>query len=238
MHIENTYNNFFIDENKSDSHSEMHNPFTPRNGKAYDFVEIAGGVDKDGKSRKVYCNEWEKNPKLRTGNGGTWWRNGSSLVKMFKIRLEMGGNGNKIQYITLMGWNNDSHFTNKIPKYVRKHYKNKATIDHGSISGNSEIDHKNGRKEHSEDNLGVNDFQKISKTGNVAKREHCKRCKSTGERFDARTLGYTVPVIKGTLTHNNVTDNGENDGCVGCYWYDIYQFNQTISTRFSENNIF
>lgn len=55
---------------------------------------------------------------------------------------------------------------------------------------------------------------------NYAKRQHCRRCRETGQRFDAKQLGYPVGQTKG---------NGQYRGtCVGCYWYDPKAFNSAF----------
>ena len=61
----------------------------------------------------------------------------------------------------------------------------------------------------------------LSKAANNAKRQHCKECRATDKRFDAKLLGYSVGQVKG---------NGVYEGsCAGCYWYDPFVFNQEVS---------
>jgi len=88
-----------------------------------------------------------------------------------------------------------------------------------------EIDHKDGRQDDPRltdmASVSVDDFQPLSKAANNAKRQHCKECRATGQRFDARRLGYQVGQVKG---------NGEYRGtCIGCYWYDPKAFNWEVS---------
>ena len=118
---------------------------------------------------------------------------------------------------------------NKTPKSrpisakVRNYYKGKRCVVLG-ISSNIEIDHKDGRYDDPKVIQGVNqdptDFQPMSKAANYAKRQHCKRCAETNQRFDATKLGYPVAQVKG---------NGEYRGtCIGCFWYDPIVFRHSI----------
>lgn len=66
----------------------------------------------------------------------------------------------------------------------------------------------------------IDDFQPLSKAANNAKRQHCKNCRDTNLRFDAKKLGYRVSQVKG---------NGKYRGsCVGCYWHDPKFFNREV----------
>ena len=67
----------------------------------------------------------------------------------------------------------------------------------------------------------LDDFQPLSKAANNAKRQHCKRCRETGRRFDAKRLGYRVSQFKGNGVYNGM--------CVGCYWHDPKRFNCEVS---------
>ncbi len=46
-------------------------------------------------------------------------------------------------------------------------------------------------------------------------------------RFDARVLGYSVAQwIGGQEYHGS---------CIGCYWYDPFEFNQKISVNYNKD---
>ena len=73
----------------------------------------------------------------------------------------------------------------------------------------------------------LDDFQPLCKTANDAKRGHCKKCRETGKRYDAKRLGYSESYTYGTA--NSKT-------CVGCYWYDPIAFNKEISKDFIKSD--
>ena len=54
-----------------------------------------------------------------------------------------------------------------------------------------------------------------------AKRQHCKSCRETGKRFDARKLGYRIGQFKGNRDYNGSR--------IGCYWHDPWRFNREVS---------
>ena len=60
-----------------------------------------------------------------------------------------------------------------------------------------ECDHKNGRYNAPAQTESVDDFQPLSRTSNLAKREACKKCRATGLRFDPSRLGYPIPYLEG-----------------------------------------
>ena len=68
----------------------------------------------------------------------------------------------------------------------------------------------------------LGDFQPLSKPANDAKRQFCIECAKTGNRYDAKKLGYTVSVVEGNLTYE------DNLGCVGCFWYDPIAFRKKL----------
>lgn len=156
------------------------------------------------------------------GNGGSWCRDDSTLGKKYNIVRYKEGKGNKITSVELHGIKK-SPITKQIPPDIANQIKGKkcAVL---AIS-NVECDHKDGRRDDPRLNdpaqVTIADFQPLSKAVNTAKRQHCKRCRETNNRFDARQLGYSVGQWKG---------NGEYRGtCVGCYWYDPIRFNKEVS---------
>lgn len=162
-----------------------------------------------------------------TTNGNTWARTDVSyLRKRYNIIRKRNGS-KKVQLVKLDGPNKTSIRNNTIRKDIRDeiHSRNCAILD----IGNPECDHKDGRYNNL-NNLNLesqilDDYQPLSKAANDAKRKHCKICKSTGKRYDAKRLGYSSSFILG---------NEETKTCEGCYWYDPQYFNKIISQNFTK----
>lgn len=156
------------------------------------------------------------------GNGGSWCRDDGPLKD---YRIERKKQGNRIVKIRLTG-KQEAPKERQINPAVRKAIIRQrcAVLDVGT---NIECDHKNGRYD-SHQMLDASkqkpeDFQPLSKAANTAKRQHCKDCKETGNRYDAKQLGYAV----GWLGHGD--QNFKQWGCGGCYWHDPKLFNATVS---------
>jgi len=188
------------------------------------FIELSK-PDNDGFSREVNIEEFVgKYQALKLGNGGSWCRDDATLGKKYNIHRKK--EGIKIVSISLHGYK-------KVP--IEKSIKAGIRKEIGSRKcvvlnvGNVEIDHKDGARDNPElstEQQKVEDFQPLSKSANNAKRQHCKKCRETLERFDATLLGYSVGRVKG---------NGIYRGsCVGCYWYDPLEFNKQISQNFKK----
>ena len=161
---------------------------------------------------------------LGFGNGGSWCRDDSPLGKKFIIRRnkEKG----KIVSVDLLDRRHDPSQAH-IPKDILKKIKKEKCVI--LFTSKPECDHKDGRKKDfrltDTKSMVYTDFQALSKAANNAKRQHCKTCEKTGNRFDARKLGYKIGAWKG---------NGEWNGtCVGCYWHDPEKFNKEISKNAS-----
>jgi uncharacterized protein (UPF0297 family) len=129
---------------------------------------------------------------------------------------------NKIIAYKLIGLRHTVPISRQIRTDIRDYFKDKRCVI--SFIFDIEIDHKNGRYNNPRVNniktQTIEDFQPLSKGINDAKRQHCKNCKKTGIRFDAKVLGHKVSFTSGTSKYIE-----SPDGCVGCYWYDIYAFN-------------
>ena len=187
------------------------------------FLELAQ-PDDNGVSRWVYVSEFTgKYKDLVLGNGSAWCRKdkGELSKKYIIVFDKKKTKGNSIDAIKLDGFNNEDKGTQYIRKDIKDYYKKKKCIINGTSK--PEVDHKNGRKN---DPRVMNpatqimeDFQPLSKAANDAKRQHCKNCKKTGIRYDAKQLGYSISYISGNEKHN-----GKVDGCIGCYWYDPVYF--------------
>ena len=189
------------------------------------FLELAN-PDKTGNSRKVLVEEFVgKYEKLKFGNGGDWCRSDGSLAKKFIV--ERFRDGNSIVAVQLFGHNTKKKINKQIDSKISKIIKSQKCAV--LYVGNVEVDHKDGHRDDYENlkikNQKIDDFQPLSPSVNKAKRQHCKNCRETKQRFDARLLGYSKSAWAG---------NGKYRGtCVGCYWYDIKKFNQEISKNYS-----
>ena len=185
------------------------------------FLELAD-PDEFGFSREVSVEEFVgKYACLVTRNGNHWARGSSYLGKKYIVERKSKGKGNAITHIQLWGYNkaqSERRVSNAIRKEIRKR---KCAVLHVS---NIEVDHKDGRYDDPDVNdtkkQKLDDFQALSKCVNMAKRQHCKVCKDTGNRFDAKLLGYKIGQVNG---------NGKYRGtCVGCYWHDPRRFNASL----------
>lgn len=189
------------------------------------FLELAK-PDENGVSRWVSITEFTgRYACLAFGNGASWARKEMPLAKKFAVEFDKSVTpGNRIDRIRLNGLNNGD-YTQHIRADIRKDIKARRCVVLGT--SNPEVDHKNGMK--NEDRVMRNeaqrleDFQPLSKAANDAKRQFCKECRRTGIRYDARLLGYPMSYYIGGAQHN-----GEEDACVGCYWYDPLEFKRHL----------
>lgn len=185
----------------------------------------------DGYSKEILIDDLVKiHPDFRSNNGNQWARSDASwLGKRYHIiRTQKKG---AVYSIKLDGINRDSinKFKGISQAIINALKGRKCVILDVESSKGMEIDHKNGKY----DNLSnidyatqrEEDFQMMSKAANDAKRGHCKTCKETGERYDARRLGYSAAYIVG---------NKNSKTCVGCYWYDPPYFNSVISKNYKK----
>lgn len=192
------------------------------------FVRLAQ-PDNKGVSRWVSCSEFVGEfAELKFGNGASWARKESTLAKKYIIEFDKSlTSGNGIDRIRLNGFNSGYY-----SQYIRADIKRKISSMKCVILGtsNPEVDHKNGMK--NEDRVMKNEeqrlsvFQPLSKAANDAKRQFCKECMRIGIRFDAKRLGYPMSYYAGIAEHN-----GEENACVGCYWYDPLEFKKHLAEK-------
>lgn len=173
-----------------------------------DWVEVSALVSYD--------------PRFVLGNGGSWCRDDGPLRSH---RIEREKKGNRIVRVRLTGKREDQKERRIREDIRRKISKERCVVL--DVGSNIEVDHKNGRYDSHRmvepDQQREEDFQALSKAANVAKRQHCKNCKESGQRYDARRLGYAVGwVAPGT-------EDFKTWGCGGCYWYDPKFFNARMS---------
>lgn len=207
------------------------------------FIELAQ-PDADGRSRWVFASEFVgRYAGLQLGNGGSWCRASSSLAKRFNVETDKTiTSGNSIDAVRLNGFKKDETFSQFIRKDIKDYYKSQRCVMLG-VSGFSEntvieVDHKDGRKDDwrvsNPATQSFEDFQPLCKAANDVKRQICKVCRSTNERWDATNIkGNPYPFYKGDSKYT------EDLGCVGCYQYDPVEYRKTcvkmISIEASEH---
>ena len=182
------------------------------------FKELAK-PDSNGISRIVYRSEFKGKYKgLYTENGLSWGRQ-----DLFPYILDCKREGGRIISYKCVGFN-------KVPnKSIRKDILNIIKKKRCVLLGTSrpEADHKNGRYNNSRVNNKItqklSDFQPLGQAANKAKRQACKICKNTNKRFDAKILGFEKSFSLGEKDYLE-----SPDGCVGCFWYDVRDFQKKI----------
>jgi hypothetical protein len=202
------------------------------------FIELAS-PNENGESRWVLSSEFVgKYKELKLGNGGSWCRTSSNLAKEYQIEFDKSiAQGNSIDRIRLIGFNDKKHFNQNIRKNIKEFYKTQNCVMLG-VNGNSEntkieIDHKDGRKDDhrisSPQSQKLSDFQPLSKAANDIKRQICKRCKETNKRWSAKN-------IKGNPYDFYIGDENYSEelGCNGCYQYDPVEYRKIIVRKISE----
>lgn len=197
------------------------NPF--REGtKAYLFLEIANINYNTGFSRNVKKDEFPKD--LELGNGGSWCRDDGPLGTHFNIvrKKEKG----KIISVKLEGYKKNN-FNHNIPLDIYNKLKKERCcfID---TTHSIEVDHKDGRYDNYMNKPEEKDLQPVHTTVNKVKRQHCKECKETSIRYDARRLGFSVPQFIGLEMYSG--------SCIGCYWHDPHEFRKQISKNYKKEN--
>ena len=192
------------------------------------FIELSK-PNKNGVSRWVDVSEFTgKYKELKLGNGGSWCRKESTLAKKYIVEFDKTvSSGNGIDKIRLNGFNNETS-SQMISSKIKNAIKKERCVILGT--SNPEVDHKNGRKNESRvmNNLDqqLSDFQPLSKAANDAKRQFCKECKRTGNRYDAKeVMGYPISFYKGGKKHD-----GTENGCEGCFWYDPIEFRKHLKS--------
>lgn len=189
------------------------------------FLRLAKPNDA-GVSRWVDCSEFVGEfADLKFGNGASWARKESALAKNYIIEFDKSITpGNGIDRVRVNGFNNGD-YSQHIRADIKKHISGMRCVVLGTSK--PEVDHKNGMKNEDRvmknEDQRVSDFQPLSKAANDAKRQFCKECRRTGIRYDAKLLGYPMSYYAGEAQHN-----GEEDACVGCYWYDPLEFKRHL----------
>ena len=201
------------------------------------FLELAK-PDVQGVSRWVQKTEFTgRYADLQLGNGGSWCRASSSLAKRYNVEFDKTLTpGNSIDAVRLNGFRQDDTFSQAIRKDIKDFYRDLRCVMLGvrGFSENTkiEIDHKDGRKEDwrvsNPETQQLSDFQPLCKAANDVKRQICKECKLTNERWDATNIkGNPYPFYEGDKEYT------EDLGCIGCYQYDPVEYRRTCAKRIS-----
>ena len=182
------------------------------------FKELAK-PDSNGMSRVVYRSEFVgKYKSLYTENGLSWGRQ-----DLFPYILATKKQGGKIISYQCVGFNNvpDKSIRTEITRVLNK----KRCLLLGTSK--AEADHKNGRynnpRVNNKETQKLGDFQPLGQAANKAKRQACKNCKKTNQRFDAKILGFEKSFSAGGREYLQ-----SPDGCIGCFWYDVRDFQKKI----------
>ena len=202
------------------------------------FIKLAN-PNENGESRWVYSTEFVgEYADLQLGNGGSWCRASSSLAKKYIVEFDKSRTrGNSIDAVRLAGFRKEETFNQNIRQDIRDYYKTQRCVMLGvrGFSENTkiEIDHKDGRKEDwrvsNPATQHLNDFQPLCKAANDVKRQICKECKLTGQRWDAQNIkGNPYPFYEGDSSYT------EELGCIGCYQYDPVAYRKSCVARVSK----
>lgn len=192
------------------------------------FLKLAK-PDSNGKTRWVRVTDFVgEYADLAFGNGASWARKESTLAKKYIIEFDKTITpGNVIDAIRLNGFNNGD-FSQHINAEIKRTISSRRCVVLGTSK--PEVDHKNGMKNESRvmknEDQKLSDFQPLSKAANDAKRQFCKECMRTGIRYDAKQLGYPMSYYYGGAKHN-----GEENACVGCFWYDPIEFRKHLMEK-------
>ncbi|MDO5759886.1 MAG: restriction endonuclease [Bacteroidota bacterium] len=192
------------------------------------FLELAKPNEK-GVTRWVDVTEFVgKYKDLQLGNGGSWCRKSSTLAKKYLLKVDKSKTkGNSIDAIRLIGFNINQSFQQAIRKDIKEYYKQQNCVMLG-VNGKSEntiieIDHKDGRKDDwrvsNIQTQRLEDFQPLCKAANDIKRQICKKCKETNQRWDAKNIkGNPYSFYRGGFNYDDKL------GCEGCYQYDPVKY--------------
>lgn len=193
------------------------------------FEELAQ-IDKNGFSRWVSVDEFVgKYQGLQLLNGAGWSRDDGPFGRKYIVERDKSRTpGNKTDAIRTVGFFTDNSYSSYIDPNIRRIIQSRRCVVLGT--SNPEVDHKNGMKNETRvmqnEEQKLSDFQPLSKAANDAKRQYCKECKQTGIRYDAKKLGYPMSYYSGDSSHN-----GNEDSCIGCYWYDPLEFKKHLQEK-------
>ena len=196
-------------------------------------IFIENYVDENGWSDVIFVEDLitKYGNKFVSQNGCQWARDNEASCRFYNVKRfnakELGMkqyHWNKVVAVQVQGKKEHQDCNHSIPAAVKTALKGVPCAVLGVIANFLEIDHKNGR--YDADKYELQDFQPLSKAVNDAKREHCKKCRASGVRFQASKLGYSVDYIEG---------DESSAFCQGCYWNDPQAFNRTVSADYNKS---
>lgn len=191
-----------------------------KNYKAEKLFKINSNTISDWIPMEVFEKEG-----LGFGNGRDWARDDGTFCRKYNLKLRCGIGG-KVTHMKIDGYAAAPKIRGNIPNQIRLHYSNRPCVFTGIYRpGHMECDHKKAR--YIEGNT-LEEFQSVLDTFNGGiKKQACKVCELTNQRYDARVLGYCV----GWTVGNNILTT-EKSCCEGCYMSDPVVFRKTISAQF------
>jgi hypothetical protein len=152
------------------------------------------------------------------------FRSDSVFRKNYNIELLKEGSGNKNTHIRYCGPQEDDGLRQTIRRDIWEKLSKLPCVFTGTTS-QIEVDHKGGRKDDprvmNPNTQVIEDFQPVCKTVNDIKRQVCKQCEATGQRFDATTIGHPVAAVDGSLEYQGT--------CKGCYYHDPKYFRSRLT---------
>jgi hypothetical protein len=203
----------------------------PSKAKILCVIERISKVTKNGCSkfisidpkdlRKNGCKQDEVSL-FKSNNGVPYLRRDAPLCRKYLVERSYHTKNGSLLGFKLTGFNKNIYFSRSIPQEVRKltleKYEHKCILC-GS-KDRLEVDHKNGR--YNALTTKVDDFQILCKSCNDKKRERCKKCVISGQRFNVQEAIsshlYNIPFSQGNASYNKKL------GCKGCFLYDIEDF--------------
>ncbi len=197
--------------------------YTPRRGTTPHALWKV--IEKVPRGERIAISSLPRKLQEQFDNGASGpFRRDSVFRKNHNIELLKEGPGNKNTHLIYWGPQEDDGLRQTIRADIRKKLSKLPCVFTGTTS-QIEVDHKDGRKDDVRAMTAATqeeeDFQPTCKTLNDIKRQVCKQCVSTGQRFDATTIGHPVAVVDGSLEYQGT--------CKGCYYHDPIYFRSRLT---------
>ena len=129
----------------------------------------------------------------------------------------------------------------ELRKHVLRYYKNTEAITLRQMLPNQlEVDHRFPQVRWSRDETLDHDmseeqihrkFQLLTREHNLWKSRYCEHCKQTSER--GTFIGINYFYEGGDMWGNDIADDDEQ-GCLGCFWYDPETWRNSLNSRLKE----
>jgi len=180
-------------------------------------LERAMEINSDGKSDWKTIKELEKIIGFNLNGNGAWLLSRSKGIgKIFNIQKRTEPGSNKIHSIKATGFAKKITCANASNLTVEKIRDMPCSMC--GTTYNIQIDHRDPRLNY-DGYLSIDYFQPLCAHCNDVKRQFCKKCIKTNERFDAKLLGFSISYIEGD---KNYDENGLR--CKGCFWEGPKEF--------------